>query len=216
MPLGDAVALGMTAPLFVVALSVVLLGEVVGWRRWTAVMVGFGGMLIIVRPGTPEFQPASILLLAAAVTGALGLVLTRRMSDEDWLTLLTWAAVVGLIGSTPLAIAVWRTPTLAEALLLTVNGATNLVAQFLAVRALFHAPASALAPIQYTHVVWAIAISVLVFGVWPDAWTFAGTAIIVTSGLYVWWRERVRGAPPSALATLATPVENARSRGGDT
>jgi drug/metabolite transporter (DMT)-like permease len=203
MPLADAVALGMTAPLFVTALSVWMLGESVGWRRWTAVAVGFVGTLLIVRPGTTAFEPASVLLLAAAATGAWGLVLTRRMSGEDMLTVLLLSALVGLGLTTPFALAVWRMPGAADAALLALNGAANLVAHFLAVRALALAPASTVAPIHYTHVVWASVIGALFFGTWPDSWTVGGAAVIVASGLYVWWRERLRGAPPAALASVA-------------
>ncbi len=216
MPLADTVALGLTGPLFVTAMSVVLLGEFVGWRRWSAVLVGLAGTLIIVRPGTPSFEPASLLVLTGTATGALSFVLTRRMSGEGALTLLAWAAVVGLAGSTPFALAVWRTPTTIEVGLLALNGAANLFAQWLAVRAVLIAPASVVAPVHYSHIVWATLISIVAFGVWPDAWTFAGAGVITASGLYVWWRERVRHAQPSALANHATTRLNDRPPGGDT
>jgi len=216
MPLADAVALGMTAPLFVTAFSVLMLGEGVGWRRWSAVAAGFVGTLLIVRPGTTAFDPASVILLAAAATGAWGLVLTRRMSGEDMLTMLLLSALVGLVGSTPFALAVWRTPGWGEAALLALNGAANLVAHYLAVRSLMMAPASTVAPIQYTHVVWASVIGVAAFGTWPDSWTVGGTSVIVASGLYVWWRERVRVADPRALASAEPARFNDRTRGGET
>jgi drug/metabolite transporter (DMT)-like permease len=193
MPLAELTALGFSGPLVATLLAIPLLGEHVGIRRWSAVAAGFVGVLIVVRPGTAAFEPAALLMVAGSSLWALAFVITRRIgAGEGAAVMMIWTGAVGLLGGTAMVVPVWRTPDLPDTALLLGMGAFNLLAQYLLIRAVAYAPASALAPLTYTQLVWATIIGMAVFGAVPDLWTLAGAAIIVASGLYVWHRERVR------------------------
>jgi drug/metabolite transporter (DMT)-like permease len=206
LSLTTATTLMFVGPFFVTALSVPLLGERVGWRRWLAVIVGFSGILLIVRPGTEAYGIAVVFALASTACWSLGIIITRKVSGRiDALTLIIWQAMVSFVVAAPFAWAGWTPPTPRDWAFLIANGAINLVAQWLTVRALQVAPASTLAPMSYTLIVWATALGYLIYGTLPDTWTWAGAAIIIAGGLYVWHRERVR--------QRETALEQARGAG---
>ncbi len=182
------------------ALSIPLLGEQVGIRRWAAVTVGFAGVLIIVRPGGDSFQLASLLPMASSATWALGMIITRKMGWADPpLTTLLYTTLIGLVATGIPALLIWQPISLATALLMVVGGVLNLVAQYFQVRAFSLGPASLLAPFSFSSIVISTAIGVLWFGTFPDGWTWVGTAIVIASGLYVWHRERVRARERVAM-----------------
>jgi len=193
LPLADAHAIMALTPLLVTALSVPLLGEPVGMRRWCAVGVGFAGMLLILRPGMGALHPAALFALAAAAMYACYIALTRKVSLADHSgTTLAYTALVGALVMTLVGPFYWRWPDLsgwAFLLTLAVTGATG---HFLFIKALEAAPASVLQPFGYTVLVWATLIGFVFFGNLPDAPTVAGASIIVASGLYTIHRERVR------------------------
>lgn len=194
LPLADASAINFIWPVLITVFAVVFLGEKVGIRRVSATIVGFLGMLLIVRPGSGSFQMAAVYPLGGAAFWALSNVLTRSMSETDPPeTTIVWSAAVMLIGTTILLPFVWVTPSLYLILLGTVVGIGSAVAHALIVFALERANASTLAPFSYIQIVWATLIGYLVFGTIPDRWIFAGATLIVASGLYTAHRERVRG-----------------------
>ncbi len=193
LPLAELTALGFSGPLAATVLAIPVLGEHVGIRRWTAVLVGFVGVLIVVRPGTAAFDPAALLIVGGSCIWALGFVVTRRMATGDGpVAMLVWTAAIGFVGSSLLVVPVWETPDLWGGVQLLAMGGFNLFAQFLLIRAVVHAPASVVVPLTYTQLVWATLIGFAAFGSTPDGWTISGAAIIVASGLYVWHRERLR------------------------
>jgi drug/metabolite transporter (DMT)-like permease len=188
----DMTAIGFLGPLFAVALSIPILGERVGVRRWSAVIVGFVGVLIVVRPGGAAFNPWATLFVIGSGFWALGFVITRKVgARDDAVVTLVWTTAVGLLGSSLALPLVWTTPDPAVWLLMALNGAGNLFGQYLAIRAAQLAAPSVIAPLIYTQLVWSITLGWFMFGSWPDQWTFVGAAIIVAAGLYVWHRERV-------------------------
>jgi drug/metabolite transporter (DMT)-like permease len=193
LPLATATATSFVSPLFVTALSIPLLGEQVGWRRWAAVTVGFAGVLIIVRPGGASFELAALLPAASSATWAFGMIITRKMGLADPpLTTLLYTALIGLVATGVPALLIWQPPPPGIVALMVGGGAINLIAQYLQVRAFSLGPASLLAPFSYSSIVISTAIGALAFGTFPDGWTWVGTAIVIASGLYVWHRERVR------------------------
>jgi drug/metabolite transporter (DMT)-like permease len=193
LPLAELTALGFSGPLAATLFAIPLLGEHVGPRRWLAVIAGFLGVLIVVRPGAATFDPAAVLIVTGSACWGLGVVVTRRIGPGDGAAaMLIWTAVAGLIASTVFVIPAWRTPDAWGAIELLAMGAFNLFAQYLLIRALHYAPASTLAPLSYTQLVWSTLLGLAVFGAIPDRWTVLGAVIIVASGLYVWHRERVR------------------------
>jgi drug/metabolite transporter (DMT)-like permease len=191
LPLADAIAIAFAGPLFTTVLAVPLLGERVGWRRWSAVLVGFAGVVAMTRPGSGIVQWAALLPLGACLLGALRDVVTRRLAalDASLLTLLCTTAAVTLAGAATLPFA-WRTPALSDLGLLLLSAALQAGAQFLQLEAFRHAEAVAVVPYRYSSLVWAVLLGYLVWGHLPDATVFLGAATIVASGLYIWHRER--------------------------
>jgi drug/metabolite transporter (DMT)-like permease len=190
--LADMTAIGFVGPLFAVALSIPILGERVGIRRWSAVIVGFLGVLIVVRPGAASFNPWALAFVLGSAFWALGFVITRKVGVRDDAVLtLTWTTAIGLVGSSVTLPFIWTAPSAGVWLLMALNGAGNLFGQYLAIRAAQLAAPSVIAPLIYTQLVWSITLGWLMFDTWPDQWTFVGAVIIVGAGLYVWHRERV-------------------------
>ncbi len=191
LPIATVTTVVCTFPLIVTALSVPILGEHVGVRRWTAVAIGFVGVLIVVRPGTDVFDPAALIALGAGAVYALYLVLTRLLSrtdGPDGIALTTaWVGLAVYSIALPFG---WRTPTMEEALLLGFVALAGTVGHRLIIAAFSRAPASTLQPFTYLQVVWATLAGLLVFRHLPDAVTLTGAGVIAASGLYAWWRER--------------------------
>jgi drug/metabolite transporter (DMT)-like permease len=196
MTLAQATTINFLSPLLVTVLSIPILGEVVGIRRWAAVGAGMLGMLIVVRPGLGGFQPAGLFGVAAALCWAMALIITRRIATTDapQATVL-WSAGVGTIVLTLILPfqAIW--PNARQLALSLTLGVVASIGQWLVILAHRLAPASSLAPFFYGQLVWAALAGFLVFGDRPDGWTLTGAAIIVTSGLYTAHRERVRRRP---------------------
>lgn len=203
VPLADAVAVTFVAPFIVTVLGALLLREPVGPRRWTAVAIGFAGALIVIRPGMGVFHPAMLLVLLAAAFFAFRQVLSRMVSADSTETTIVYTALIGsLILTVPLPF-VWQSPTtFQEVALLVGMGLLAAVGEILVIRALETTEAVVLAPVHYSMLIWGTIYGFLVFGDFPDAWTWVGALIIVASGAYTLYRERVvarrthRPAPP--------------------
>ncbi|UTW53169.1 DMT family transporter [bacterium SCSIO 12827] len=192
VPIAEASAIMMLAPLVVTALSVPLLKERVGPRRWAGVVIGFAGAMIIIRPGGDAMQLAALLPLVAAATHGVYQVSTRFLShSESVLTTLCYSALLGaLIMSTAVPFYWTPLPTLGWGMLLCA-GMFGTLGHFALIKAFTLAPAATVAPFTYSNLIWAAASGFLFFGEWPDAWTFVGAAVIVGSGIYIYHREKV-------------------------
>jgi len=177
-------------PLLATALSVPILGESVGWRRWLAVFVGFIGTLIILRPGSAVFQPATAIALTSALMFALYNVLTRKVAgDDSFATSLLYVGVVGFLGAAVFAPFHWHPVNPAEAAWLLLISCTSIIGHLLLIKALALAPAVVLQPFHYFMLVWATLIAFLVYGEVLSAATLLGAAIVVGSGVFIAWRE---------------------------
>jgi drug/metabolite transporter (DMT)-like permease len=208
LPIAEASATSFVAPLFVTALSIIFLSEKVGIRRWAATAVGLTGVLVIVRPGTGAFQVAALLPIVSAFCWACTLVMTRVMSGRDHaITTMTYTALVGFGLMSVMAPFAWVTPNWNEILIGLLVGVASTTGQWIVVLAFRYGDASVLAPFSYIQLLWASMLGFLVFGEVPDAWTIAGAALIVASGLYTAHRERVRHS--QLLAVPAEPSPNA-------
>lgn len=191
--LADAVAASFVAPFFVTIFGVLMLGEKVGLRRWSAVVVGFFGALIIVRPGLGVVHPAVMLVVAAAAIYAarqvIGRVLSR--SDQTLTTIVYTALTSSILISIPLPL-FWITPDsqLLWLLLISMSVLAS-VGEVLLIKALECAEAATVAPIHYTLIIWGTVYGYLFFGQFPDRWTWIGTAVITAAGLYTFRRERL-------------------------
>jgi drug/metabolite transporter (DMT)-like permease len=192
LQLAEAVALIFSTPCFVAALSGPLLGERVRWRRWSAIGVGFLGVIVVTRPGPGTFQPAALLSLAAALCYALFSVATRILARTDSNeTTLFYSNIVGAVAMLPALPFVWTTPT--DPLVIALMVSTGAIASFghyLLIAAHRLAPAAVLSPFIYTEIVLVTILGFLVFGDVPSRWTITGAAIVIASGLYILHRER--------------------------
>ena len=200
MPLADAIAVFFVQPFIVTLLAAVLLGETFGWRRLVAIVCGFLGAMLIIKPSYEVFGLTALLPVGAAVCFALYVILTRWLTRTQ--TALGMQFLAGVFGCLAMSIAlliggaseveeltpVW--PALGDWLLLALLGAIATVGHVLVVLALNRATIAVLAPFQYLEIISATLLGLMFFGDFPDALTWAGIAIIVFSGLYVFYRER--------------------------
>lgn len=192
LPLTVTSAISFTMPLILCALSIPMLGETVGWRRWAAIAVGFIGVLIIVQPGTEAFHPAVVLSLITAVFSALYNLLTRKLAGVDSTTTQQfYAAAVATLCIAPFAFGGWAWPTEWVGWSAFIGiGVAALIGHLFITTAHRYAPASVLAPFGYLQIIFMTASSWLIFNQPPDMWIFIGAPIVIASGLYIWLRER--------------------------
>ena len=181
-----------TVPILIALISASILGEKLDWGRWAAILAGFAGVLVIVRPGSAEFHPAMLASIINAVFYAIFMLMTRRLAAYDSPETIQYLpAVVAAVLLTPFAIAAWEWPAgwleWTVVCLLGVLGATG---HYLLALAHRYAPASVLAPFLYQQVIYMALFGYLVFGDVPSPAVWAGAAIVVSSGLYLFSRER--------------------------
>lgn len=209
LPLAQAISLSYSSPLFVTVGAVLFLGEVVRARRWSAVVAGFIGVLVIVRPGMEGFSSASfVALLAAACTGAvtISIKFLSRSDPPDTIVLLTTWLWVPL--SLPFALSVWQAPPVGIWPLLVVLGVLGTLGQYFWTHAIRLAEASTLAPFSYLQLVVVSVLAWLVFDEAIDAWTAVGAAIVIGASLYIARREAALARARARRGTgLAAPSE---------
>ena len=183
---GEVAAITFTTPILVVALSGPLLGEIVGWRRWGAVLLGFVGALLIVRPGQETFNVGAVFALGCALAYALYQISTRMVRETEPMGSLLYGGLVGMVASSLLLPWHWRTPGLGEWLGLAAIGVLGAVAHLMMILALRRAQASRVSPFTYLQVVWAMLSTLILFGTVPPWTTFAGAAVVAASGLLLY------------------------------
>jgi drug/metabolite transporter (DMT)-like permease len=208
LPMAEASATGFVSPLFVTALSIIVLSESVGVRRWIATAVGLMGVLIILRPGTSAFHLAAFFPIVSALCWAFTLVMTRIMSGrEHAITTMTYSSIAGVAIMTALVPFDWVWPTAHDIFFGILVGLASTLGQWIVVLAYRYGDASVLAPFSYLQLLAVSILGFFIFGEVPDAWTIIGAAFIVLSGLYTAHRERVRRSQMAAAA--AEPAPNA-------
>lgn len=202
LPIAEATAINFITPLLITALAVPILGEVVRFQGWIAVLIGFLGVLVVVRPGLHGVHPSALLVVLSSFCWCIAMLVTRQLAgiDRSAVTLL-WTAVTGLIllmTALPFFLQpiTWRLTGLCLAV-----GVIASAGQWLAILAYRHARATVLAPLTYAQLIWSSVLGLIVFGAMPDRWVVVGALIIACSGIYVVHLERVRIA---ALRTGAT------------
>lgn len=202
LQLDQTSAIMFTTPLFVALCAGPLLGEWIGHRRWGAVLFGFTGVLLVIRPGAGGIHPAAILSLLGAVCYALYNITTRILAAYDSTsTTVFYSALVGFIVSSIPIPWFWTTPS--EPLVISAmiwTGALGWIGHLFLIMAHRRSPAPILAPFIYTQIVWMIIAGYTVFGDVPSSWTLAGVAVVIVSGLYLLYRERRMKADDSLKA----------------
>jgi drug/metabolite transporter (DMT)-like permease len=193
LPLAEATAASFAGPLFLTALAGRLLGEKVGVRRWSAVLVGFAGVLVMLQPSGEALNWFILLPVASACTGALRDLVTRRISAADNATSILFTTNVATCAAGAIFAAGWSMPTLLHVGVMAISGLLVGSAHYLHIEAFRLAEAATIAPFRYTGIVWAVLFGFAFFGQLPDAWVIAGSVLVIASGLYIMHRERRRG-----------------------
>ncbi len=203
LQLDEALAIMFSTPFLVAIAAGPLLGEWIGWRRWTAIGVGFLGVLLVIRPGLGGgMQWAALLSVTSAIFYAAYGISTRIASRHDPNeTTLFYGNLVGMAVMVPVLPFVWTSPSLTDLVMLVAVGALGSAGHYLLIAAHRQAPASVLSPFIYTQLIWASALGFLVFRDVPTQWTLIGGAIVVASGLYLIHRER------KVTGRVVAPVE---------
>ena len=193
MPLATVTALGFTMPLFLTLLAVPLLGERVGWRRGSAVAVGFLGVLLMVRPTgahAAEILP-SLIVLVAALAWALSMITIRRMGEagESGVSIVLWFAIGSSLVAALVSLPVWVWPSAWQWMLLLGIGLISALAQLLMTDAYRSGEPTLVAPFEYSGIIWTTLLGALIWAEAPDGWDGLGIMVLVGSGLYIWSRE---------------------------
>jgi len=211
LPLAEVYALIFLAPLFVTLLSIPFLGETVGWRRGLAILIGFLGVLLVVRPGFRELLPAHLAATGIAVCGAVTVLVLRALGPtEKRITLMGVVFVAALAVNGAIMLTDFRVPAPTDFLLIAGAGLCGGTGHMLLMAATRAAPANRIAPAQYSQIVWAVTLGALFFGELPDATAFAGIALVTLAGLFTFMREEKRGVKGPRAWTMVW----GRSRNG--
>lgn len=191
LPLADVMSFYMAGPIYVAALSHFLLGEKVGWRRWAAILIGFCGVIIMLRPSSAALSLSSIFALVGSLSFALAIILSRQLRGTSDTTLVTWQTLGSLVVGGALTLGNWQTPSALDFGAMLLLGIVSCGAHLMITRALKLAPASTLAPLHYTLLLWAVVFGLVFFNDVPSSRILAGSAIIVLAGLFIFHRQKV-------------------------
>jgi drug/metabolite transporter (DMT)-like permease len=193
LPLAEAYAITFAAPILVTVLAALVLGEAIGWRRWSAVAVGFLGVLIMIRPGFQVLGTGHFYALVCTLAGSLAVIILRLIGDRERSPAIFATTLLAvLVAALPLALADWRPVASGDLAVMALAGLLQAAGHAAVLRAIRAASPGVLAPFQYSQMLWAVACGVLIFGDRVDPWLLAGMAVVVASGLYTLHRERVR------------------------
>ena len=210
LPLADGYAILFASPLLVTGLSILLLGEPVGWRRWLSALIGFAGVVIMLRPGFTTLGQGHLIAAAATIIGAFSFITLRKIGPHETssaiLTVLFGALV---LASAPMTLLDFVAPSPSELMMLALAGLLQGGGQTMLVLATREAPLTLVAPFQYTQMVWATVYGALLFGDRPTPVLLVGMAVVVGSGLYTLWRETVRRRPSLTMPTRGEVIARA-------
>jgi drug/metabolite transporter (DMT)-like permease len=189
LPLADVTTFYLAGPIFVTALSPFLLGETIGWKRWAAVLAGFVGVAVALRPSLASVSGPALIALGGSLSFALLLIVTRAVRGTSDIALATTQMIsTGLVGAIAAPFG-WVAPSAGDVALLALVGIAAMLGLVCVNRSLKLAPASVVAPCQYSFILWAAILGYLVFGDVPTALLVSGAAIIVAAGIFLFWRD---------------------------
>ena len=190
MPLADVMTFYLAGPIYVTAVSPLLLGEHVGWRRWIAVIAGFVGVMIALNPSAQSLTPAALVALAGSFSFSILMICTRLVRGTSDVVLVTTQTVGALVFGAVVAPFTWATLNWQDTVLLVLLGVTAMIAHMLINRSLKLAPASVVVPYQYSTIFWAIILGFIFFGDIPSAGMLTGAGIIIAAGFYIFFQEQ--------------------------
>ncbi len=199
LPLADVTTYYLACPIFVTALSALVLGEQVGWRRWSAILIGFGGVLIALRPSAQTISWPAMIALGGSLSFSILMLITRSLRNTPDIVMATTQFAGTFVLGALMSPFGWATPSAASLALFAAAGCISVAALICVNRSLKLAPASVVVPYQYSMIIWAVMFGIAVFGDVPQPATVAGAAIIVGAGLYIFLRERKLGREETAV-----------------
>jgi S-adenosylmethionine uptake transporter len=197
LPLADVMSFYMAGPIYVAVLSHFFLGEHVGWRRWSAILIGFVGVLIILKPGAAGLGIGSLIALAGSFSFAVIIVMTRVLRGVSDTSLVTWQTVASLVIGAFMMVGAYTPASTLQVGSMVLLGVVACVAHLLITRALKLAPASALAPLHYTLLLWAVVFGFVFFGDIPGPRVLIGSALVVLAGLFIFHRQKTVDTVPT-------------------
>jgi drug/metabolite transporter (DMT)-like permease len=200
LPLADVITYYLATPIFVTALSAIVLREPVGWRRWSAVLIGFCGVLIALRPSAQTASWPAMIALAGCMAFAVLMLITRSLRATPDIVLASTQFMGTFVFGAVLAPFGWIAPSLGSLSFFAVAGCISVCALLCSNRSLKLAPASVVVPYQYSMIIWAVMFGYLVFGDVPSIATIAGAAIIIGAGFYIFLRERDLGRAETVVS----------------
>ncbi|WP_051094138.1 DMT family transporter [Kaistia granuli] len=195
LPLADVMTYYLAGPIYVTALSAVLLKEKVDGPRWLAILAGFIGVVIVLQPSSESLSWGALIAIGGSLFFAALMIVTRQLRGTPDSTLLTFSTMATLVTGAVIAPFTWVTPTPIDFGALALIGVVALLAQLCVTRSLRLAPASVVVPYQYTMLIWAVVFGYFVFGDEPKISMLIGAAIIIAAGFYIFWREQRTGKP---------------------
>ena len=193
LPLADVITYYLAGPIFVTAMSAIFLGEKVGWRRWTAILIGFCGVLIALRPSAQTVSLPALIALGGSLSFATLMLITRSLRKTPDIVMASTQFVGTFSLGAVLSAFNWVPPTPGSLVIFAAAGLVSVTALFCVNRSLKLAPASVVVPYQYSMIVWAVIFGFVVFGDVPSVATLVGAAIIIGAGFYIYLRERDLG-----------------------
>jgi drug/metabolite transporter (DMT)-like permease len=199
LPLADVTTYYLACPIFVTALSGLVLRERVGWRRWSAILVGFAGVLIALRPSAQTVSWPAMIALGGSISFSLLLLITRSLRATPDIVMATTQFVGTFILGALMSPFGWVTPSVGSLALFAAAGCISVTALICVNRSLKLAPASVVVPYQYSMIIWAVMFGIAAYGDVPQSATLIGAAIIIAAGLYIFLRERKLGQEEMAV-----------------
>lgn len=190
LPLAEVIALGFSKPLFVTLGAALVLGEVVRARRWSAVVVGFVGVMVVLQPGVEAISPYALLILGGTVLGAVVTLMIKRLTATERIATIVWyQALISTVFALPLCLLHWRMPDLVGWLMLIAIGALGTLSWLAMTRSIFLVDASAVVPFEFLRLPFAALVAYLLFAEVPSVWTWVGGAVIFATSIYIAHRE---------------------------
>jgi drug/metabolite transporter (DMT)-like permease len=199
LPLADVITYYLAGPIFVTAMSAIFLGEKVGWRRWTAILIGFCGVLIALRPSAQTVSLPALIALGGSLSFATLMLITRSLRKTPDIVMASSQFVGTFSLGAVLSAFNWVPPTSGSLVFFALAGVVSVTALFCVNRSLKLAPASVVVPYQYSMIVWAVMFGYVVFGDVPQPATIVGAAIIIAAGIYIFFREQALGKEETAV-----------------
>ena len=191
LPLTDVMTFYMAVPIYVAVISHFFLGERIAWRRWLAICIGFVGVIIAMRPSSSMISLASVYAIISSFCFTFVLIFGRSLRSTSDTISVAWKNMIALIFGAILVVGYWKTPDIAQSSALLMLGIVACIAHLLISRSLKMAPASVLAPLQYTLLLWGIIFDIVIFKHYPDPMILLGASIIVLAGLFIFHRKKV-------------------------